>query len=84
MENDEDELPIEGLSKVLKCNNTKENEGKPKPDGSSNVRWIHNGHTVENDERHEGASKRVRTSLKFIFSMSNHIVGMNRINVLFV
>ena len=59
IEFDENEQPKEGQMKALKCYNSPENEGKPKADGRSNVRWIHNGKAVQNDGRHEGASTRV-------------------------
>ena len=53
---DPDEKPILGSSKRMNCYNTEENKGNPE---ARHVRWIHNGHTVQNDARHQGASNRV-------------------------
>ena len=56
---DQDEKPIVGQNKSLSCYNSEENKGNPEAEQNS-VRWVHDGHTVQNDDRHEGASTRVR------------------------
>ena len=55
---DVSERPIVGQSKRLTCYNSEENTGNPVVIRNE-VRWIHNGHTVQNDDRHAGASTRV-------------------------
>ena len=58
-EEDPNEPPIVGQSKSLSCYNSEENKGNPEA-GQDAVRWIHNGQVLRNDDRHEGASTRVR------------------------
>ena len=57
-EKDPSKPPIVGHRKSLSCYNTEENKGNPEAK-QNNVRWIHSGHAVQNDNRHEGASTRV-------------------------
>ena len=59
---DPNERPIVSQSKSLSCYNSEENKGNPEAEQNA-VRWIHDGHTVQNDSRHEGASTRVRYKL---------------------
>ena len=47
-----------GQSKSLSCYSSEENKGNPEAERNA-VRWFHNGQTVQNDDRHEGASTRV-------------------------
>ena len=58
---DPNENPIVGQSKGLSCYNSEENKGNPEAKQNA-VRWIHNGHSVRNDDRHDGASTRVLDS----------------------
>ena len=55
---DPHENPIVGQSKSLSCYNSEANKGNPEAEQNA-VRWILNGHTVQNDDRHNGASTRV-------------------------
>ena len=57
-EEDPDEKPIVGRSKRLKCYNSEENKGNPEAK-QNDVRWMRDGHNVQNDGKHEGASTRV-------------------------
>ena len=59
---DPNEKPKVGYSKRLNCYYSEENKGNPEAK-QNDVRWIHNGHTVQNDDRHEGASTRVISSI---------------------
>ena len=56
---DPNERPIIGQSKSLSCYNSEENKGNPEAE-QDDVRWMRHGHIVRNDDRHEGASTRVR------------------------
>ena len=58
-EADPNERPIVGQSKSLSCYNSEENKGNPEAEQDA-VRWIHNVQVLRNDDRHEGASTRVR------------------------
>ena len=68
-EEDPNERPIVGQSKSMRCYNSEENKGNPEA-GENAVRWMRNGHTVQNDARHEGASTRVRYRLLCVVLMS--------------
>ena len=63
-EEDVNERPILGQSKSLICYNSEENTGNPLLEKNA-VRWIHNGLSVQNDDRHNGASTRVFKVLLF-------------------
>ena len=56
---DQVKIPIVGQSKSLRCYNSEENKGNPEAEQNA-VQWIHDGDIVQNDDRHEGASTRVR------------------------
>ena len=69
-----DERPIVGQSKSLRCYNSEENKGNPEAERNA-VRWFHNGQTVKNDERHDGASTRV---LKYYSDFTSEQVFQDR------